>query len=73
MKLAESILVLSLTMVLNTAYANETDGADKDIQSYCNEQAELAGIEDKVELEEYINECIQSYAAPADISQSVEQ
>lgn len=73
MKLVKSILVLSLTMVLNTVYANETDGSNNDVQAYCNEQVELAGIEDSAERQNFINECIQSYSVSGDNTQSENQ
>lgn len=65
MKLTESLLVLSLSMVVGTAFAVEAEATEDNVQAYCTEQAQLAGIEDNVEREEYITQCIESYSSPA--------
>ncbi|MDH5765335.1 MAG: hypothetical protein OEZ38_04895 [Gammaproteobacteria bacterium] len=65
MKFVTLLAVLSLTTVLNPVYATEMANADDDIVSYCNEQAQLAGIEDAAEKAQYVNECIESYEVPA--------
>ena len=63
MKLAALLAILSLSAALNMAYATENE---EDTNAYCNEQAEMAGIEDAGEKAQYMNECIDSFAIPSD-------
>jgi hypothetical protein len=59
-----AITLLLLTATMNIAYAEDTSPGD-DVQAYCKEQADMAGIEDATELSEYIQDCIDSYSTPA--------
>ncbi|MCW9014520.1 MAG: hypothetical protein OQL06_12115 [Gammaproteobacteria bacterium] len=72
MKLAVYLAALSLTATLGTAFAVDMVNADDDIPGYCNEQAELSGIEDMDEKTQYIQDCIDSYGPPIDSQQSGE-
>ncbi len=60
-----AIIFISAFNTVNAAEA-EIDLYTADYASYCDEQAQLAGIEDAAEKSEYIRECIQSYAMPTD-------
>lgn len=62
MRTASLLILLSLTASISTVYAEE--GAD-DVNAYCTEQAQLAGIEDADEMRQYIQDCIDSYTVPA--------
>ena len=64
MKFAALIAILSLT-ALNTAYATEVSSSEDDTLAYCNEQVQLAGIEDANEKAQYVNDCIESFATPS--------
>ena len=72
MKFLALLAILSLSTTFSTAYAAETDGETDNISAYCNEQAELAVIEDIVEKEIYISECIDSYATTSEMPLSTE-
>ena len=63
MRTALLLILLSLTASMSTVYAEE--GSPDDVNAYCTEQAQLAGIEDADELRQYIQDCIDSYTAPA--------
>jgi hypothetical protein len=65
MKLAISLAFLLSATVLNTVYASEemTSG-NIDVPVYCEEQAQLAGIEEANEKNQYIQECIDSFGLP---------
>ena len=65
MKTARLLILLSLTALLSTAYATEASNENDDVSAYCNEQAQLAGIEDQAELNQYVQECVDSYTIPA--------
>lgn len=53
----------SLGMISNPAYA--ADSSDQNgAADYCNEQAEMAGIEDADEKQQYIQDCTDSFNAP---------
>ncbi|MDH5611789.1 MAG: hypothetical protein OEY66_04970 [Gammaproteobacteria bacterium] len=66
MKFLVVLAILSITTAFNSAYATEA-GADSDnVTAYCEEQAQLAGIEDNIEKQEYIKDCAESYASPSD-------
>ena len=69
MKIARLLILLSLTSSFSTAYATETSTENDDVIVYCNEQAQLAGIEDQAELKQYVQECVDSYTIPAGESQ----
>lgn len=58
-----AILSISSFHAVN-AVAAENDNAEN--ASYCNEQAQLAGIEDPAEKSDYIKECMASFGAPED-------
>jgi hypothetical protein len=65
MKLALLFAILSIS-TLNTVSAAETENDSTENASYCNEQAQLAGIEDAAEKAEYINDCMASFGTPTD-------
>lgn len=60
-----TILSIAAFNTVNAAEA-EIDLNTADYVSYCDEQAQLAGIEDAAEKSDYIRECVQSYAIPTD-------
>jgi hypothetical protein len=62
MKFLAILAILSLTTAFSSAYATETNTAADDVTAYCLEQAEIAGIDDAVEKQEYMKECTESYA-----------
>ena len=64
MKFATLLAILSLTTVSSVAYATEMASADDDTMSYCNDQAQMAGIEDAEEKTQYVRECIESFSVP---------
>ena len=67
MKLALLFAILSIsTFNAVNAADEEVDYNITDYALYCDEQAQLAGIEDAAEKSEYIRECVQSYAIPTD-------
>ena len=63
MKLVELLAVLTIGLALNSAHATEAEdaGSDTDYAAYCTEQAELTGVEDANEKQNFINECIESF------------
>lgn len=67
MKLPLLFTIISI-LAFNTVNAAEAeiDLNATDYASYCDEQAQLAGIEDAAEKSECIRECVQSYAIPTD-------
>ena len=67
MKIAKLLVPLALIASLNIAYAedetaDEAANENSDVSIYCEEQAQLAGIEDSNESAQYIQECIDSFA-----------
>ena len=61
------LLFLSLSNVASAEEATTTENSDStDYVAYCTEQAELTGIENAAEKNNYIKECIESYAPPAE-------
>ena len=68
MKIMQLLAVLLLVTPFSSVYAEATSEEDN-VQAYCVEQAELAGIDDRVEKEEYIAECVYSYAISSDDAQ----
>jgi hypothetical protein len=66
MKFAVLLAVLSSTITFNTVFAAEANNDSNEIAAYCNEQAELAGIENAAEKSRYIKECIDSFGVPAE-------
>jgi hypothetical protein len=63
MKIAESVAILSLVLVLNAAHASDEMAGDSvNVSAYCEEQAELSGIEEANEKKQYMQECIDSFA-----------
>lgn len=70
MKFAVFMVILSSITLTGAAIAAEAEieaeNKNDDYAAYCNEQAELAGIEDAGEKSQYINECIDSFALPAE-------
>ena len=66
MKVTTSAFLFALITPFHIAQANEemTDH-EIDVKTYCEEQAQLAEIEDAQESVQYIQECIDSFAAPS--------
>lgn len=70
MKFAILLAFLSLSSIFNTVYATEEDAMiSDDIAAFCDEQAQLAGIEDADEKMQYVQECLASYGVPSGDSQ----
>lgn len=65
MKYAVYLAALTM-MALNTAYASEMANPEENISAYCTEQAELAGIDNLEEKNQYIQDCIDSYEPSSD-------
>jgi hypothetical protein len=67
MKIARLLVPLALITSFQIANAEEeTADATSDVSVYCEEQAQLAGIEDSNESVQYIQECIDSFAIQSD-------
>jgi hypothetical protein len=67
MKTATLLISLALITPFYTTHANEEmNDQSMDIRAYCEEQAQLAGIEDATESTQYIQECIDSFGIPSD-------
>ena len=58
------LLTVLLAASINTVKAEEAASDSEDIKIYCTEQAQLAGIEEAEELNQYVKDCIDSYAGP---------
>ena len=65
MKNTSLLAMLALMMTMNIAHAEEST-AQVDYKEFCNEQAQIAGIEDAEELKQYVKDCLESYIGPAD-------
>ena len=65
MKLVLLFAILSFS-AFNTVNATDADINGTDYASYCDEQAQLAGIENPTEINEYIKECIESFDMPVE-------
>lgn len=65
MKFAALFTFLTLSMSFNMAYAGEAE----DNLAYCNEQVQLAGIEEMDEKTEYIKDCMDSFGPAANDNQ----
>ena len=61
MKFNQLLAVMITGLLLNNANANEGQSTDDDYATYCNEQADLSGVEDAGEKNIYIKECIESF------------
>ncbi|MCW8831577.1 MAG: hypothetical protein OQK32_08680 [Gammaproteobacteria bacterium] len=72
MKFLTLLAILSLSTGFGSAYATEIEGETDNVAAYCNEQAELAGIDDAVEKDIYISECTDSYATTSETPQSTD-
>ena len=72
MKFLTLLAILSLSTVFSSAYAAEADDEAGDVVEYCNEQAELAGIEDATEQQAYLRDCAASFTTTSDIPQSTD-
>jgi len=66
MKLVELLAVLTIGLALNSAHATEAEDAGSDYAAYCTEQAELNGVEDANEKQNFIDECIESFEGTPD-------
>jgi len=66
MKFAVLLAVLSSMIIFNTAFAAEANNDSNEIAAYCDEQAQLAGIESAAEKSRYIKECIDSFGVPSE-------
>jgi hypothetical protein len=64
MRSAILLFLLTLTASISTVYAEDSSVGD-DVTAYCTEQGQLAGIEDTDELNQYVQDCVDSYAMPA--------
>ncbi|MDH5471917.1 MAG: hypothetical protein OEY87_03185 [Gammaproteobacteria bacterium] len=62
MKFATLLAILSLTATFNTAYATQ-DAGNEDAMAYCDDQAQMAGIDDAEEKKQYIQECVDSFGS----------
>lgn len=71
MKFAILLAFLSLSSIFNTVYATEEDASvSENVAAFCDEQAQLAGIEDADEKNIYVKECMESYGVlPGDSQQ----
>ena len=70
MKITTLLALLTLSSIFNTVYATEEDFRSiDDYATFCSEQAQLAGIEDGDEMNQYIKECLESYGITTDDSQ----
>jgi len=65
MKLFELLAAVSLSLIVYAANATEMESAENDYRAYCEEQANLSGIEDAAEKSAYIKECVESFEAPS--------
>lgn len=65
MKFAVLLAVLSLSITFNSAFAAEANNDSNEIAAYCDEQSQLAGIEEATEKNLYVKECVESFAVPA--------
>jgi hypothetical protein len=54
------MLMVSISSWAGAVYAEEASESDN-IQAYCNEQAELSGIEDGAEKRQFIEDCKASF------------
>lgn len=76
MKFAVFLAILFLALTSRVVYAaeempseSESVSESENIAAYCNEQAELSGIEDAGEKAQYLKECIDSFAVPSEETQ----
>jgi hypothetical protein len=66
MKFVMLLALLSLGSIANTVSAEEENaGVGDDVADFCNEQAQMAGIEDNDEMAQYIQDCMDSYGLPS--------
>jgi len=71
MKLMQLLAILSLATLFSPVHGESSN--EDDVQAYCIEQAALAGIEDdNVEKEEFVAECVNSYATSQEGEQATE-
>ena len=70
MKFAAILAIFALGATLPAANATESTGDEADALTYCNEQAELAGIQDADEKNQYIQECLDTSSTPSGDSQN---
>lgn len=61
MKSTVLLLTLLLASPIAMAQATETDNNDHEFIAFCNEQADMAGIEEASEKKQYINSCLKNY------------
>ena len=68
MKIATLVVSLALLVTpFYIAHANEElTNQEMDVNAYCEEQAQLAGIEEAEESAQYVQECIDSFGIPSD-------
>jgi len=67
MKLVILFAILSIS-TFNAVNAAEAENDATENAAYCNEQVQLAGIEDAAEKADYIKECMASFGTPSDES-----
>ena len=65
MKFAALMASCVSIMIMNIAYAAETGADDSGVMAFCNEQAELAGIENADEKSQYVKDCVDSFNTPS--------
>ena len=58
-----AILLALLSLSLNAFAVDEVEVNVDDIAMYCEEQAQLAGIEDVNDLDLYLKDCIASFTS----------
>ena len=59
------VIMLSL-MAISTANAEDSSASVEEYTKYCEEQAQMAGIEDENEYKQYVRDCLESYVGPVD-------
>jgi len=65
MKFAALLAISTLATASSTLYAAEENSVNSDYLAYCNEQADLSGIENAEEKRRYVDDCIDSFTTPS--------
>jgi hypothetical protein len=65
MKFTALLAIVALATSSSTTYATEENSANSDYLAYCNEQADLSGIENAEEKSRYVGDCIDSFTTPS--------
>jgi len=62
MKFYYLFITISLVIFMHSARASEDPAQnDAEFRSFCNEQAQMAGMEDADEKKQYITDCLTNY------------